>query len=321
MKPTIRQITAAYFSPAGSTKKAAESIAEMLSALLCAEAPVRFVDFTLPQARTQELQFGADELVIFGTPTYAGRVPNKIMPEIRRLFHGNGTPAAAVVTFGNRSFDSSLTELVTILEENGFRPFAGGAFPCRHVFSDRIAAGRPDAADEAVLRDFAARIAAALNAGFGNESMDCGNDSTIFGNERTDSGNDSAGPENETAGPANAQDGVPLLSEKLCAAGYPVKPYYTPLGTDGQPAKFLKAVPVTDLSRCTHCGVCAAVCPMGSVDPDSPEKTAGICIKCHACIRRCPSGARHFDDPAFLSHKAMLEDNYTVRKEASTFFL
>ena len=28
MKPTLRQITAAYFSPAGSTKKAAESIAE-----------------------------------------------------------------------------------------------------------------------------------------------------------------------------------------------------------------------------------------------------------------------------------------------------
>ena len=44
--------------------------------------------------------------------------------------------------------------------------------------------------------------------------------------------------------------------------GDPVAPYYTPLGVDGQPAKFLKAKPLTDLDKCTKCGLCAAVCPM-----------------------------------------------------------
>ncbi len=36
-----------------------------------------------------------------------------------------------------------------------------------------------------------------------------------------------------------------------------------------------------------------------------------LCIKCQACIARCPEGARYFDDPDFLSHKEMLEANFT----------
>ena len=34
----------------------------------------------------------------------------------------------------------------------------------------------------------------------------------------------------------------------------PVGPYYTPLGRDGQPAKFLKAKPLTDMEKCSKCG-------------------------------------------------------------------
>ena len=36
-------------------------------------------DFTLPAARTEIKQFEADSLVIFGTPVYAGRVPNVLL--------------------------------------------------------------------------------------------------------------------------------------------------------------------------------------------------------------------------------------------------
>lgn len=90
----------------------------------------------------------------------------------------------------------------------------------------------------------------------------------------------------------------------------PVAPYYIPLGEDGQPAKFLKAKPKTDLTRCDHCGKCAKVCPMGSINPDNTDEVPGICIKCQACIQYCPQGAKYFDDPRFLSHKAMLEKSY-----------
>ena len=99
----------------------------------------------------------------------------------------------------------------------------------------------------------------------------------------------------------------------------PDAPYYRPLGLDGEPKVFLKAKPKTDLDKCTRCGVCASLCPMGSINPDDVTEVAGICIKCHSCVRNCPTGAKYFDDPAFLSHRAMLERDYTRRAEDKIF--
>lgn len=92
----------------------------------------------------------------------------------------------------------------------------------------------------------------------------------------------------------------------------PLAPYYTPLKTDGTPARFLKARPVRWEENCTHCGICAARCPMGSIERDT-LLISGICIKCQACVRACPTHAIHFEDPDFLSHVAMLRRDYTDR--------
>ena len=69
-------------------------------------------------------------------PTYAGRVPNKALPFLKTLFVGGGAPAVALVTFGNRSYDSSLTELNEELTAAGFRVFAAGAFARPHAFAN-----------------------------------------------------------------------------------------------------------------------------------------------------------------------------------------
>ena len=50
-------------------------------------------------------------------------------------------------------------------------------------------------------------------------------------------------------------------------------PYYRPLGLDGEPKNFLKAKPQTDRSKCTGCGVCAALCPMGSISRGTPTRS------------------------------------------------
>ena len=45
--------------------------------------------------------------------------------------------------------------------------------------------------------------------------------------------------------------------------------------------------------RCTECGVCAGVCPMGAIDPEDGRSIDHVaCITCCACIKRCPNGAR-----------------------------
>ena len=58
---------------------------------------------------------------------------------------------------------------------------------------------------------------------------------------------------------------------------------------------------------------------MGSIDAETME-AAGICIKCQACVRRCPTGAKYFADRDFLSHVAMLEQNYRERAKNITYF-
>jgi ferredoxin len=96
-----------------------------------------------------------------------------------------------------------------------------------------------------------------------------------------------------------------------------IGPYYTPLKEDGAPAKFLKAKPLTDWSKCSRCGACARFCPMGSIDRETME-AVGLCIKCQACVRKCTRHAKYFEDPDFLSHVTMLEQNYTRRAENIT---
>ena len=272
---TGKRVVAVYFSAVGNTKRVTEAIAtEVASAL---SLSFETVDFTLPAARKTLREFSQEDLVVFGVPTYAGRVPNKVLPFVESLFAGQGTPVMPVVTFGNRSCDSALTELAQVLTGRGFVVMGGGAFACEHVFSEKIGGGRPDAADWGEIHRFAGHIVDKVRGGGGG----CG--------------------------------WLPVEMDQT------VGPYYTPLGLDGQPAKFLKAKPVTDEAKCTACGICAASCPMGSVDPNEVGQVTGICIKCQACVRKCPRGAKHFADEAFLSHVAMLEGTYVDRAENHTF--
>ena len=313
----IRKIAAVYFSAAGGTKEVTERIAAKLAEQYAADtggtenenagrgtadaggiedkdageyaeetgetgAPeVRAVDFTLPCARTETFVFDRNTLVVFGTPTYAGRVPNKVLPMIRELFRGNGAQTVAVVTFGNRNFDSSLTELTQELSGLGFVPVAGAAVACRHVFSKKIAPGRPDAEDLAKVDRFAEQVKTKLDDASA-AGMDTAEIASIAGREE-------------------------------------VGPYYTPLGRDGLPAKFLKAKVQTNLIKCDDCGICARVCPLGSIDVMETSRVPGICIKCHACVVNCPQGAKYFGDPAFLSHVTYLEEHYQRRAEPEFF--
>ncbi len=274
----VTAVHSVTFSPAGSTKFTVDLLAGFLSDIL--RVPVIQDSFTLPAEREKSRSYSGTDLVIFGVPTYAGRIPNKILPAVQSLFHGTDTPAIAVVTFGNRSYDSSLKELRRELENNSFRIFAAAAVASRHVFTDKLAPGRPDEEDKTLLHSLACSAAEKLTA---------------------------------------AEQISALLPAVLNDDSLPVAPYYTPLDENGQPAKFLKAVPAVDTALCEHCGKCAAVCPMGSVSPDDPACTTGICIKCHACILNCPAHCRTFTDPAMLSHIRMLEKNYTRRADSAVF--
>ena len=100
----ITAVKAVYYSATGNTEAVVTRIAKRIAERL--GVSVESYDFTLPENRTQLQNFGPSELVVFGTPVYAGRVPNKMLPAVQTLFKGDGTLAVPVVTFGNRNFDS-----------------------------------------------------------------------------------------------------------------------------------------------------------------------------------------------------------------------
>ena len=151
----LEKIWAVYFSGTGTTRRTVERIAGGIASRL--NLPAESVDFSRPAVRQETLGFGEKDLVVFGAPVYAGRVPNVLLPFLQERIVGGGALAVPVVLFGNRNFDDGLIELRNILTEDGFMPVAGGAFVGEHAFSRTLGAGRPNGDDLAEMDAFARR--------------------------------------------------------------------------------------------------------------------------------------------------------------------
>lgn len=274
----VEKIWAIYFSGTGTTRRTVERIAGGIASRL--NLPAESVDFSRPAVRQETLGFGEMDLVVFGTPVYAGRVPNVLLPFLQERIVGGGALAVPVVLFGNRNYDDALIELRNILAADGMHPIAAGAFVGEHSFSRVLGADRPNAEDKVLMDEFAARVAE-LAAGL---------------------------------------DAAPVKSVAV-RGQEPLRPYYTPRDRAGNPINILKVKPKTDLSRCGGCGLCADLCPMGSIDPADVSAVRGICIKCCACVKGCPTGAKFFDDAGYLYHQHELEAQYARPAENEVFYI
>ena len=140
----------AHFSPTGGTKKGANAIAAGFG------TPTVEMDLTKADA---SVTLGENDALMAVLPVYAGRVPQISLERLAAL-KGNGQKAVAVVVYGNREYDDALLETKDALEANGFRVIAAAAFIAEHSIVRSIAAGRPDAGDEALCRQFAADVMA-----------------------------------------------------------------------------------------------------------------------------------------------------------------
>lgn len=266
------RVCAVFFSPCHNTEKAvvglAKKIAEEMNCRVCE------YDFTGYDSRTEEFVFGAEDIVVIGTPVYAGRIPNKVLPFVQSSIHGKQSPCVCVVTYGNRNFDDALGELGFLMKNNGMKVVGGAAIVSEHSFVPELASGHPDDKDMEQIREFAGELIRKIKS----------------------------------------ED----WSEPFFPGVIPPEKYYRPLKENGEPAVFLKAVPVTDESLCIHCGLCRRSCPMGVID-ENPSVATGACIKCQACIKVCPVKARFFDNEDFLSHKEYLKINHYEKKESEFF--
>ena len=148
----IEKWIVAQFSPTGGTKKVADAIA----AGFC--APVVEMDLTKANSA---VTLGENDALMAVLPVYAGRVPQISLERLSAL-KGSGQKAVAVVVYGNREFGDALLETKNALEAGGFQVIAAAAFIAEHSIVRSIAAGRPDAEDKALCRQFAANVMAKM---------------------------------------------------------------------------------------------------------------------------------------------------------------
>lgn len=235
------------------------------------------IDVTLPGAVEREIP--ADAVAVFSVPVYGGHVA-RLAKERMGKISSRGAKGVAVVVYGNRDYEAALTELGEWMRGSGFAVVGGGTFVGEHSYSTGrypIAVGRPDAEDVAQAERFGAEMARKLQA------------------ERAE--------EVDLGSIGRTEDGWWRRRRFLWGAARAMR------------AKRKGGVPAGDESQCTHCGLCASICPAGAIAKGDECRTdAARCIFCCACVKRCPQGARRYDSP-FAS---VLSGNFRRRKENRT---
>lgn len=275
----MSKIKVCYFSPTGGTLQVAKHLAVSMSKILCSE--VEYHSYTLPKEREMMPVFDAGDVIIWATPVYAGRIPNKTLDYVRNAIHANGNLSVALVTFGNRAYDNALAELVGLMEDGGMQTVGAAAMVTRHVFSDTLGASRPNKDDFSALENFAAKVAEKIKS-FSNDKTSV---LKVPGELHPDK---YYTPLKSTNAPANFLKAKPSCDTERCI----------------RCGKCLEVCPMGSISN----------------DGGTPMFN-GICIKCQACRLTCPNKAIAFGDSDYHSHIAMLEKNFSSPKQAEFFIV
>ena len=230
----ITNVHLVYFSATFTTRKIVREIGRAIG------APVTEHDVTCGLLDSGSLTLGAGSVLVAGVPVYAGRIPRPAAEALKGL-KGCGAPAVLVCVYGNRDYYDALAELQDVVERQGCKAVAAGAFIGRHCIFPKVAAGRPDADDMAKAAAFGSECAGLISrtADFtalprlavkGNRPYKQGGTSTFC-----------------PTGDASLCNGC-LACASQCPAG--AIPQDTPCATDA--------------GKCMACGRCVVVCPTGA---------------------------------------------------------
>ncbi len=108
------------------------------------------------------LIFDGTDVVVFGMPVYAGRIPAVAAEQLLKI-KGSNTPAVIVCVYGNRHYDDALLELRDIVTGGGFKVVAAGAFVAQHSIFPFLGQSRPDIADRQQANEFGAKAASIID--------------------------------------------------------------------------------------------------------------------------------------------------------------
>lgn len=152
----INNIKVLYFSPCGSVEKVAKLVGERIANRFNVER--EFISYTLACEREVYHNFEQDDLLIWATPVYAGKVPNKTLDFINEKISSKGCLSVGIVLYGNRNYDNALSELSAIMKDKSMKLIGAACVVARHSFSNTLAKGRPNKEDISQIEDFADKI-------------------------------------------------------------------------------------------------------------------------------------------------------------------
>ena len=277
MKPET--VCTVVFSPTGTSKKIAETVARSIASDAGTEAAaLKTIDLTHAAAHSAALSTGA--VAVIAAPVYGGHVAPTAAKRLETL-RGSGTPAVVIAVYGNRAFEKAAAELAALAARQGFVPVAAAAFVGEHSYSTPetpVAAGRPDAQDLARAAEFGAAVRKKLAAG--------------------------------TPAPVDAAKLkdvhtplVPMLRFIRFVVGYRRRQKKNPV----------VYLPACDADRCTHCGRCAAICPTQAIARgDEAHTDPARCIR----LRQGMSGrSTEFPHPLRRSPRTQLHPAQTTRND------
>lgn len=213
-----------YFSPTGSTEKAVRALASGMG------GETEVIDLKTPPPKQT---FSAEDVVIWGVPSFGGRVPGVAMERFH-AFSGAKTPCILLTAYGNRDYDDTLLEMKDAAEAAGFYPVAAVAAVCEHSIVREFAAGRPDAEDLEQLKQIGEKVRKAM------ENGQAGGKLKVKGSRPY--------KEKKAAAPMPIMVGEGCVNCKLCARECPVQ-----------------AISYEDVTKtaenCISCMRCISVCP------------------------------------------------------------
>jgi len=241
-----------YLSPAGSTRRVAEIIADEMErqglSVSCrdlAATPTGAPDG--PDAGGPD----AGDLLFVGSPTYALHALPAVMRFLAGLPEVPGALAAPFVTYGAVTSGVGLLDMARALSGKRFGVLGGIKVPARHSLlwqsEAPLGQGRPDESDEGEVRAFVRAVLAKLPGG------------------------------------------ACLPPEALDYQGEVVKAAAAHASLDGLKAMFPPMA--LDADACTRCGVCEEACPSANISLSPLPVFGDRCILCFNCVRLCEFGA------------------------------
>lgn len=143
----IKTSNAVFFSPNENTMRL------LRAAGRAAPQRIKNFNFTIHKDRDMSADFGPEDFVILGSPTFYGRLPKVALDRFKN-FKGDKTPALLVITYGNRAYEDALIELYDIAKQQGFVPVAAMVVIGKHSIIREFAKGKPSFEDRDEAEDF-----------------------------------------------------------------------------------------------------------------------------------------------------------------------